>query len=422
MPDATPAPDRTTAEIRGWVVFAPGFWKGENYAPADVRRLGENYAYLRPHLTPVLKLGHDKQQQLQQRVKQSLGFPNVGRVEAAHALDDNRFVLDRIVGVPLDVAGWINAGWFNSGSVELKPAMPDPADPGKTIRGPILTAIALLGEEPPALQSGRLTKPVAVYPDGTPVPAATETGTLLAMMADVTRAAAGAPEPDPATFSLCFSDYTPEPPAVNADQIIAALASLTPEDKAKVAAACCANMASGPTATTTPPAAGTQPTGMSDADKGKKDEPPAYFAEFAAGFKKFADDMTGRVGSLEAANKTMSDAKADAEEKAFSDGWDATFERHDGPKKLAPQEAKALKESHLDLARTKQFAAGTAERAGLLDGLAARLKALPVNPMIEPAGAAPSGAGPLPAAVVRMARPGGVLDRLAPAAAEVLRN
>jgi hypothetical protein len=46
-----------TAEIRDWTVFAPGYWKGEYYGPADVKRMADNYAYLKPHLTPVHKLG-----------------------------------------------------------------------------------------------------------------------------------------------------------------------------------------------------------------------------------------------------------------------------------------------------------------------------------------------------------------------------
>jgi hypothetical protein len=196
----------------------PGYWKGNLWSAADVKRMAANYAYLKSHLTPVAKLGHSVDQELQKRLQESLGFPNLGRVSNAGLNPDSSFWLS-LIGIPVEVGAQINAGRINSGSVDLEMQAPDPNNPAKSIPGPILTAISLLGEEQPAVKDPRLAMPRAVYADGSEVPPATSSAKWLDAMAEValTYAAShsGNRRPHARTartahrYSLCFSDYRP---------------------------------------------------------------------------------------------------------------------------------------------------------------------------------------------------------------------
>lgn len=181
------APDRSTCEIRNWVVFGPGWHKGRfYYSPADIRRMAANFARLStgsaPHVEVTAKIGHDPEQ----RFARSLGFPALGRVILAGLSPKGMFIIRRLAQVPVDVGAAVNAGLLRSGSVELIDDLPDPRDASTNIPGPILTGVALLGEEPPALKG--LTRPVAVYPDGTPVPPSTNLGPWVRAMAQVAAA------------------------------------------------------------------------------------------------------------------------------------------------------------------------------------------------------------------------------------------
>lgn len=380
-----------TAEIRDWVVFAPGYWKNEYYGPTDVARMAQNYDYLKPHLTPVHKLGHDKQQVVQARLKQSLGFPNFGRVVDAGLTPDGCFVIRRMVGIPLDVAAAINAGFLNSGSVELKPSMPDPNDQSKTVKGPIFTAIALLGEEQPALQDKRLTVPQAVFANGQPVPAATEAGSLLKTMADVTRSYSQPVEAESGSFALCFSDYS-ETPAVDDKQAKLAALGLTPEQVAQVLAICTAENANlaeatGPTAGTMPSSVPSTPTGgaMADAESTPADM-PAAFAAFADKMTKCMADMKAdndrRLGAVEKFASEFSGEKDKATEAAMSAEIDGIFAKHDGKRKIAPNVWAVKRRLLLDTAKSKEFAAES-DRTKLFSDFADELAMLPVSAMID---------------------------------------
>jgi hypothetical protein len=376
-----------TAEIRDWTVFAPGYWKGEYYGPADVARMAQNYAYLKPHLTPVHKLGHDKQQIVQSRLKQSLGFPNFGRVEDAGLTPDGCFVIRRMVGIPLDVAAAINAGFLNSGSVELKPSMPDPHDQSKTVKGPIFTAIALLGEEQPALQDKRLTVPKAVFANGQPVPAATEAGPLLKTMADVTKSYSQPAATEPGSFALCFSDYS-ETPAVDDTKAKLAALGLTPEQVAQICAmfgGTAANLAeaTGPTATTMPSSVPSTPAAgaMADTESSPADM-PAAFAAFADKMTKCMSDMTQRVGAVEKFAEGLVGEKEKATEATMSAELDGIFAKHNGQRKLAPNVWKVKRRLMLDAAKSKEFAAES-DRTKLFSDFAEELATLPVSHMID---------------------------------------
>lgn len=311
--------DRSVCFVRGWKVFGPGRHKGELYAPARCLTVPANFDRLRGVVTPTVKIGHDRSQ----RLAKSLGFPNQGVVAACRPLPGGCYEID-LANVPAEVGAQANAGFINSGSVELKSAVPDPRDPAKRLPGDVLVAVALLGEEQPALPGFEI--PAAVYADGTPVPKATSAAAWLAAMADVvtTMAAESRDAADDPTTVICFSEMSP----MTRDQIIQALmgkgidVAADPDLAAK----------SDAELKTLLDAVGTSgfSAGMKKmfgADAGadvaaKKDpagdQPPAYFAAFADECKKMFGDLTQRVGAMEADKTTAQDAAAKEKDAAFS--------------------------------------------------------------------------------------------------------
>lgn len=269
-------------------MFGPGFHRGQYYSPSDCRQIAANFARLVGVLTPTVKLGHDREQ----RLKVSTGFPNLGRVTRCECGPDGVIVLD-LDGVPPEIAGKINSGQLNSGSIELKAGVPDPTDPAKKLPGDVLTAVALLGEEQPAIPG--FAPPRAVFADGTEVPADHRAAPWLKAMADVVRQMSAESQPDRGEVVICFSDMYQEPPPVDKTAIIAALAALSPEDKAEIAAALAAETA--------------EPDG---------DELPPAVKAFADKMEKCFADLTTRVGGMEAAKTAQMSAEAEAEEKKFS--------------------------------------------------------------------------------------------------------
>ncbi len=303
--DTTAAqPDRSYCQLLGWKVFAPGYHNRELYTPARVATVPANFAALRGFLTPTGKLGHDRQQRLLRQV----GFPNVGHVTRCDPTPDGGYEID-LDRVPVDVGEVVNAGWLNSGSVELKENVRDPRDPGKTLPGDVLVAVALLGEEQPALPG--MSVPTATYPDGTPVPPAPRMPGWLAALADVTRAMAAEPDPEPGRRVVCFSAMFQEPKEVNKSDIIAAAKRLPPADQAEIVAALGA--AGGGTPGTPASAPGGPAGGSGDLASFTK-----RYRDDREADRKCLADLTARLGAMEADRTKQTGADADKEEKQFS--------------------------------------------------------------------------------------------------------
>lgn len=161
---AEPTTD-TPGRVLDWPCFSPGYHKGRQYTAEDIAKVVRNFNLLhgamkvkiRADVDPaVAKLGHESDQ----RLMTSMGLPNVGRVFAARvstpADKDDRgrpvppgtLVLS-IEGIPPVIAETIRRGGYNDGSIELDHAYPDPDNPGQTMDGSVLTAVAFLGEEQP---------------------------------------------------------------------------------------------------------------------------------------------------------------------------------------------------------------------------------------------------------------------------------
>lgn len=209
-----PRADRATCEILGWPIFAPGVYKqsGEYFSPADVKRIADNFTRYstgdNPPLRPLIKLGHHRDQ----RYAQSLGFPSLGQIVAAHLDPDSRaFIIDRAVGIPRIIGSAINSGRLVSGSVELPPkgVWRPPDDPAADIEGDILSGVALLGEEMPGVPG--FDAPRAVFADGTPVPPLTDEEEIwwlehmAPVLAEPSDGAGNAASEDYSARTLCFS-------------------------------------------------------------------------------------------------------------------------------------------------------------------------------------------------------------------------
>lgn len=172
------APD--TFRVANWRVFAPGFHKGRLYTPADCAATVRNFELLSAGENPTLrvkaKFGHDADQ----RIAQSLGVMNAGLVTACRAAPDGGFAID-VDGIPatlmipdaetgepvaFDLKKAFDDGNICDGSVELVwDAYPDPANPTQMLPGPVLEAVAFLGEERPGVKG--LPRPVATFSDRT---------------------------------------------------------------------------------------------------------------------------------------------------------------------------------------------------------------------------------------------------------------
>ena len=231
VPDAPEAALPPTCLVPGWKVFGPGYHKGELYTLADCKRMGDYFARLsadpdddKRYLTPRVKLGHDDQQ----RYAASLGLPNLGKISGCRVDQDGTVEID-LTDVPTQLGAAINAKIFRDGSIEIPKPLPDPDDAGRPKLHPVLSAVSLLGEEQPAVKG--MPPPEAVFPDGTPVPAATDLTPWLTAMAEVAKTFSAESRvtfrgSEYQTSAVCFSAMTPQRDQAMRDELNAKLAAM----------------------------------------------------------------------------------------------------------------------------------------------------------------------------------------------------
>ena len=230
----------STCEVRGWICFGPGAHKnGQNYSPAMVDRIPGNFKRLEGHTIPQstvekfsgekgstereTKIGHEAAQTIANKLKKSQGFLSTGKIKNCTPVPGYPgYVQIDVDNIPTTtIGGEINAGRLPGGSVELLDRIPDPNDPAKTIEGPILTGIAHLGHELPAVRNWppelrERAKPKAVFADGTPVPANKSIPSeWMAAMAEAERMSEEAEEEDRFAMFRSFSEsFMPEDQAI----------------------------------------------------------------------------------------------------------------------------------------------------------------------------------------------------------------
>ena len=175
-PPLQPGTTTGTFRIVGWQVFRPGFHKGRLYTAGDCQDVVRNFQTLSTGESPSLrvkaKFGHNAQQ----RIAQSLGVMNAGLVTDCRPTPDGGFAID-VDGIPetmmlpdaqtgepvaFSLKQAFDNGNICDGSVELQwEQYPDPANPSVTLPGPVLEAVAFLGEERPGVD--QLPPPAATF-------------------------------------------------------------------------------------------------------------------------------------------------------------------------------------------------------------------------------------------------------------------
>ncbi len=365
-----------TCEIRDWVVFGPGYWRGALYSPADCQRIAQNFQRVRRYLgEPTVKLGHDREQTLA-RLRKSSGWLSLGDVTAV-SCDESGKVRITVQNLPTEIGRLVNAGRIRSGSVELIPFCDLPGDQSQKLPGPILTAIALLGEEHPAVK-GTVPRPKAVFQDGSPVPAETNLTPWLETMAQSMSVGFSDAFEPPTTYrfngkdypliAVAFSEMTPMVDAaflqslgLKPDQIDAILAQMgggtpPPGDGGAAGKPPGGTDAPPPPPPPGPPGdkdmaataamPGPAPTPVPDKDMAADDQTMMSAAAFS--------DFKKRFAAMEA---KMSDAQKAADEKcmaAYSDRVELVLSEN--ARRVAPNMRATFKQMGLDALAKRNFA------------------------------------------------------------------
>lgn len=374
MPEGTPQPADSlppTCEVRDWPVFANGTHKGELYPPAAIHAIVANFARLRGRLTPVAALGHDRQA----RLTASLGLPNVGEIVGVRTTDGRNLVLD-IRNVPTWLGGMINAGRYLAGSVELKPHYPDPADASKRIDGPVIEAVAFLGEEPPEVKG--LPPPRATFADGTEVP---PNWHPLPVPSEVVATMSGDSKPttrgrDPV---LCFSESVMTP-----DEMKAALKDFLPEaaiaamDEAGLRACYDAMLGGGAAAFS----ASMKKKFAADPTPDPKPAPQDdELKKFMAETTRCMSDLTKRMGDVEAAKVADQKTTEEAKVAAFSDRVEKVLD--DNATRFAPALRPALKLAGMNALTAKTYGELSGDGEKAFAAWKAGIEAMPPNKLFS---------------------------------------
>lgn len=140
-----------TQTLVGVPIFDVGTWNGATYTVADLDAMVAAFDALKGTLDPPMKLGHSEHQ----RLLQEDGYPAAGWIEKLYRRG-TQLVAD-ITHVPRQVAELIRAGGYRKVSSEIW----FDADVGGQKYPRVLAAVALLGEELPAVST--LGDVVALY-------------------------------------------------------------------------------------------------------------------------------------------------------------------------------------------------------------------------------------------------------------------
>lgn len=124
-------------------VFRTGTWNGDEYSKSDLQDMVNNFNQLKHKLRPRLKLGHNDSQVL---LKED-GLPAAGYVTNLYM--KNNILYADFDSIPDKIFELIKTKQYNDVSVEINWNLKD-ENTGETFKR-VLSAIALLGEEQPAV-------------------------------------------------------------------------------------------------------------------------------------------------------------------------------------------------------------------------------------------------------------------------------
>jgi len=128
-----------THEMKGVEIFAAGEWNGDKYSAADLDEMVKNFNAGAVKTVPF-KVGHDKNQKV-------AGQPNIGILDRIYRKGEKLFA--DISNIPKLVADLINKKAYTAVSAEIAWG----AQFGQNVYARLLTGVALLGAEIPAVNS-----------------------------------------------------------------------------------------------------------------------------------------------------------------------------------------------------------------------------------------------------------------------------
>lgn len=132
-----------THNFFGFPFFKVGTFNGQTYTEDDLGKIAANFQTLKDKVQPPLKLGHASQKFLKDE-----GMPAAGWVEDVR--QENGTLVADIANIPHRVYQLLTDKAYNRPSAEIYTNFKD--EDGKEY-GPTLSAIALLGADPPAIKT-----------------------------------------------------------------------------------------------------------------------------------------------------------------------------------------------------------------------------------------------------------------------------
>ena len=135
--------DAGTENIEDVEIFKIGTWNGDKYSGSDIDSIVSNFNKLKEKVKPPVKLGHDEHQDLLKKE----GLPAAGWISKLKRVGN--VIVATLSDVPKKVADLIKRRAYKRVSAEVYPEYIS----GGRKYSPVLRAVALLGQDIPAVES-----------------------------------------------------------------------------------------------------------------------------------------------------------------------------------------------------------------------------------------------------------------------------
>lgn len=142
--------EESTTTIEEMEIFRIGTHNGDEYTEKDLQDIADNFKKLKGQLRPKLKITHHGDGKEQVSLAGLASYGDVIDVFIKES-DGEKRLYAKIINVPNEVAIWISEGRFSERSIEIYPEFKlGTQKDGPTYKN-VLKAIALLGNEMPAV-------------------------------------------------------------------------------------------------------------------------------------------------------------------------------------------------------------------------------------------------------------------------------
>ncbi len=134
-------------EIEEMEIFRAGTHNGDEFVEENLEEIAANFAKLKSEVRPKLKITHSEHQ------KSLAGLASYGDVADVYTkeVDGELRLFAKIKNVPKEVIAFIKEGRFPERSIEIYPEFKLGTKDGSPVYKNVLKAVALLGQEMPAV-------------------------------------------------------------------------------------------------------------------------------------------------------------------------------------------------------------------------------------------------------------------------------